>query len=508
MQCSATTLVLTLLSMSGSIMYIACGYMALEQTLALFKEYGPLKDRGNPALDPPPVYIYNAQTGIYGPMNYNQRGNLVPQVFAGIQYYLIALGVFMLINCTVFMVDSVRSKKAVKDRTYQGKRTGLSRISCTGWLASYSAFLALMWFVMACFGVIPLLEFRITMQRCWDLANPNWSPGTAQRICIDLVQYGLVFFKETQDTGYGLICGPSNNLLYPDGNLEGFCANYYPVFTLYVVSFAGAAITMMSMILFALRHASNFVYLKVRRWENPLGPPGGKKAPKGPHPHGYDDRPYTNNSLQNPNYEHNVLLVDPERMPDDISLNPYSLQPGDDVMDMKQRYFDRADGDHRAYDKRRSSRSSSSYADEKPLTYDSKRRSRRRSHDSRETPRRRRSDVSDESYDHGSRHPTSRSHRGSKSRDLSTASENGDVMKGTGSSDEYERSSAPYRPKPLRRKAKGAKSNPEIYKQSSRRRKRSSHRRDEYESPPSDYYLQEDLKRRSSTINDRSRSVV
>lgn len=34
---------------------------------------------------------------------------------------------------------------------------------------------------------------------------------------------GLVFFKETSDTGYALMCGPGGNHDPPLGNLEGFC---------------------------------------------------------------------------------------------------------------------------------------------------------------------------------------------------------------------------------------------------------------------------------------------
>lgn len=34
---------------------------------------------------------------------------------------------------------------------------------------------------------------------------------------------GLVFFKETPDDGYALICGPGGSYNPPHGDLEGFC---------------------------------------------------------------------------------------------------------------------------------------------------------------------------------------------------------------------------------------------------------------------------------------------
>lgn len=41
----------------------------------------------------------------------------------------------MTFNSFVFLVDSIRSKKAVRNRQYQGKRTSDSAISCTAWVS-------------------------------------------------------------------------------------------------------------------------------------------------------------------------------------------------------------------------------------------------------------------------------------------------------------------------------------------------------------------------------------
>lgn len=50
----------------------------------------------------------------------------------------------MAINCVVFLVVSIRTKKVVNDRAYQGKRNSRSCIGCVGWVKDfifYSIFL-------------------------------------------------------------------------------------------------------------------------------------------------------------------------------------------------------------------------------------------------------------------------------------------------------------------------------------------------------------------------------
>ena len=40
--------------------------------------------------------------------------------------------------------------------------------------------------------MLPLLEYVITMQRCWDLESEDFDDAVKQDICIDLVQYGKI----------------------------------------------------------------------------------------------------------------------------------------------------------------------------------------------------------------------------------------------------------------------------------------------------------------------------
>lgn len=49
--------------------------------------------------------------------------------------------------------------------------------------------------------------YRMVAERCHDRYERNFGSGVYPEICIDLVQLGVVMFKNTQAQSYGLICG-------------------------------------------------------------------------------------------------------------------------------------------------------------------------------------------------------------------------------------------------------------------------------------------------------------
>ena len=71
------------------------------------------------------------------------------------------------------------------------------------------------------------------------------------------------------------------------------------------------------------------------------------------------------------------------------------------------------------------------------------------------------------------------------------------------------RSATAYRPRPIKKKTRNTRSDPDIARKSGRRvsSRKNVPTIDEYESPPSDYYLQEDMERRTLRANSRTRSV-
>ena len=72
-----------------------------------------------------------------------------------------------------------------------------------------------------------------------------------------------------------------------------------------------------------MRFVSIFIYLKIRRYENPEGPPHGVQRQTIGSPADYQY--YPENSVANPNYEQNVLLD--SRRPDQGDGNSYSVPP-------------------------------------------------------------------------------------------------------------------------------------------------------------------------------------
>ena len=59
-------------------------------------------------------------------------------------------------------------------------------------------------------------------ERCHDRYERNFGSGVYPEICIDLVQLGVVMFKNTQAQSYGLICGEGLRMTHSKGryNLE------------------------------------------------------------------------------------------------------------------------------------------------------------------------------------------------------------------------------------------------------------------------------------------------
>ena len=49
--------------------------------------------------------------------------------------------------------------------------------------------------------------YRMVYERCYDRFDRNFEMGVWPEICIDLVQLGVVQFKNTRSKAYGKICG-------------------------------------------------------------------------------------------------------------------------------------------------------------------------------------------------------------------------------------------------------------------------------------------------------------
>ena len=56
-------------------------------------------------------------------------------------------------------------------------------------------------------GILGVYYYRMVQERCRDRFDRNFDNGVYSEICVDLVQMGIVQFKNTRSQAYGKICG-------------------------------------------------------------------------------------------------------------------------------------------------------------------------------------------------------------------------------------------------------------------------------------------------------------
>lgn len=60
---------------------------------------------------------------------------------------------------------------------------------------------------------------------------------------------GLIMFRNTNDAGFGKICGPgTGDTMRSFGKLKEYCDHYYPVYQCTLVCFAGCLLIIISMV--------------------------------------------------------------------------------------------------------------------------------------------------------------------------------------------------------------------------------------------------------------------
>ncbi|CAK8696953.1 unnamed protein product [Clavelina lepadiformis] len=235
-----------LCSWAGTAMFVGAGWAALDETLDLFAKYGP--NSGNPATDPAPQYIYapGSFSGEFILRDDNDLGNRVPEVFQAIKYSFYAIIPFMLIFTIVVACDNRRSSRAVVSKQRSCK-TSSSGICCTSGLIFCTYVLILAWVFWLAFTTLGVYYYRISMLRCSDLKYRAYPEGVWRSICIDLVQLGVIMFQNTNDNGFGKICGPGENTR-GYGKLDEYCENYFVVYQYMLVCFSGILLNIIAMV--------------------------------------------------------------------------------------------------------------------------------------------------------------------------------------------------------------------------------------------------------------------
>jgi len=231
--------------LAGTAMFAIGGIISLNGTLDLFRKYGPTQ--GNPGTDPAPEYVYNPQESNLLPHeNFQLRdlsnlGNRVPQVFESIQTAIYVIAPFMVLFTLIITCNNQSLSRNLKRKSNQ------SGFCCSSAMVVLSYILVLFWIITACFTTLGVYYYRIVMLRCYDMYERKFPDGALQNICVDLVQIGLIMFRDTTDEGFGKICGPGDNMK-TFGRLDEYCANYYPIFQTFLITFAGCLLILIGLV--------------------------------------------------------------------------------------------------------------------------------------------------------------------------------------------------------------------------------------------------------------------
>lgn len=259
--CSIFAFLLVLL---GTGLTCACGWLVMQNSFNLWEDYGPPK--GNPVFDPEPIWIKNVHSNVgfdWVQVNPQYRpGNYLPWVREGLEYFIIAWAPFSFIMALLMLVVSYTGAREIHQRsTYTAWRNISETTVCCSMFLTVVSFIILMFYVIwSCFAGLALYYYRMVYERCWNLNDQGFDPGIQKNICLDLVQLGVVRYVPVVDQGYGLLCGPGNNVqdvkIY--GDLEGYCDNYFPTYLLTIAAFTGGPVCIMGLAIFLMVLHSNY----------------------------------------------------------------------------------------------------------------------------------------------------------------------------------------------------------------------------------------------------------
>jgi len=251
----------------GGALLVVCAWLVIEESDTLFREYGP--PRGNPVFDDPPEWIKISGNNIG--WNWEKvrgdefPGNYYPQVQEGLEYTIIALAPFLFVLAILFLVTAFQANKDINKRSTYTAWSSVSEmgICCTMFLTVLSWFLLIAFVIWACFNTLGIYYYRMVAERCWDLNDRNFGDGVKKNICIDLVQIGLVRWRETDNKGYGKICGPGNNVggIKEFGDLEGYCENYQMAYIYMILAFVGVMLVIIALLNYAMIFSTKYTIL-------------------------------------------------------------------------------------------------------------------------------------------------------------------------------------------------------------------------------------------------------
>nr|XP_002128797.1 neuronal membrane glycoprotein M6-a [Ciona intestinalis] len=165
-------------------------------------------------------------------------------IIQNFKYSIYGIAAFMFVLSILLFVDGILSTRVVKSDYEEGCKTSCCGL-CIGIFYTMLVYICgVGWLLITCFAAFPIHFFIVANSQC--KANT----------CIDFRQTGILPAHLPDDIGR--ICGD---------DLTKFCSTptFNVTYQLYIVAFAGAAITLLSMKQFLMCLSANFAYLKMTK---------------------------------------------------------------------------------------------------------------------------------------------------------------------------------------------------------------------------------------------------
>jgi len=251
----------------GCIVWVVCGVLGLDKSTELFLDYGPAE--GNPATDPPPEWIKGP--GLYDNwrlVDPDKPGNYWPMVTERLKYCMYAISVCTVVFGIIMVSDGTSSTKEFRS-TSRGCKSSSAGICCSVFLVCCSWVGVVSWALFLGFAGLGVYYYRMVYERCYDRFDRNFEMGVWPEICIDLVQLGVVQFKNTRSKAYGKICGDGLENAQAYGDLEGYCEHYMTPYGMMIAALCGAGVVMIGYLQFSMSLSSNYALLQ-KKYSRPM----------------------------------------------------------------------------------------------------------------------------------------------------------------------------------------------------------------------------------------------
>ncbi|XP_068181307.1 proteolipid protein 1a isoform X1 [Antennarius striatus] len=217
------SLAATLLCFSGIALFCGCGHQALTETERLIETYFARNQKDYDTL----VYIIEY-----------------------FQYFIYGLASFFFLYCIILLAEGFYTTSAAKQTFGEFRSTMCGRCLSSSFIVM-TYLLAALWMLVFAFSALPVYFFYNMDATCQTIDVLTETPTSINQLCVDARQFGLL----PRNTVPGKACGMT---------LSTVCKTreYRMTYDLYIAAFAGAGITLLSLVHCSLNLAVNQVFLR------------------------------------------------------------------------------------------------------------------------------------------------------------------------------------------------------------------------------------------------------